>query len=228
MTLAQVGRGMLSTTRLINPAMKPLLATRPLSISIPKYTEVKEDLLQTLSGEIEEEKRQAQEEGGQRPAVQGFTFSSKDAVVTLTKKHGNEEIRVEFDVSHSVDPDSEEFDDEGALPESRPPVLVEVIKGDKKLCFDLNITLGEEADKYDFTVDEFYLTDAKEKEVPNHVYRSSGGFIDPALGELLFKRYLEERGVNDAFLAELVKLSTFHEHEQYVKMLRELKDFIAK
>lgn len=31
----------------------------------------------------------------------------------------------------------------------------------------------------DYTIQEFYLANASEEKVPEHVYRSSGGYIDP-------------------------------------------------
>jgi len=222
---------LVQTSVLTGPKVAPktAFAARFLSQTVPKHSTTNKELVDTLSNEINEEKRLQAENKGPKPKIEGFEIKIKEAVVTLTKKHGNETIKIEFDISHTVDPDSEEFDDEeggnGAI--SRPNLALEIIKGDKKLCFDMDIVDGDDGG-VDYSVQEFFITKAGEEKTPEYVYRSSGGYIDPELGDLLFKRYLEERGITGEFLQQLVAYATHHEHQEYVRLLEGLKNFFEK
>jgi hypothetical protein len=83
----------------------------------------------------------------------------------------------------------------------------------------------------DYQVEEFFIMPADmahADEVDERIYSSSGAYIDDQLHELLFVRYLEERGFDRQFCNELVNLSTRHEHEQYVVLLNSMKAFITK
>jgi len=200
---------------------------RLFSQTFPRHSAVTKELVDTLKQEIDEEKRLQSESKATKPTITGFEIKTKGAEVTLTKKQGNETLKIVFDVSHSVDPDNDEFeegDDELGAPAARPPLDLQIIKGDKKLCFDMDIVGGED-EGLDYTIQEFYLANASEEKVPEHVYRSSGGYIDPALGDLLFKQYLEERGITSDLLKQIVDFATHHEHQEYVKLLEGLKNF---
>jgi len=186
------------------------------------------ELVETLKNEIDEEKRLQKEQKTTRPVITGFDVKTNGSIVTATKKHGNETVKIIFDVSHTVDI-NEEFEDgdEEASPISTPPLELNIIKGDKKLVFELDLVQGED-EGFDYQVQEFYLANAADEKTPDHTYRSSGGYIDPSLGDLLFKRYLEDRSINADLLQQVVDFATYYEHEQYVKLLESLKNFVEK
>lgn len=48
------------------------------------------------------------------------------------------------------------------------------------------------------------------------------------LHDLLFVRYLEERGLTADFCQSLVNFATHYEHSQYVKLLEGINDFVSK
>ncbi|CAJ0605074.1 unnamed protein product [Cylicocyclus nassatus] len=79
-----------------------------------------------------------------------------------------------------------------------PPFTVEIAKGDERLCFHLDLVESVEVQReYGFRVEEFYVAPAakeRDEDVPAEVYASSGIYIDPDFHDLLFVRYLEERG----------------------------------
>ncbi|VDM70245.1 unnamed protein product [Strongylus vulgaris] len=83
----------------------------------------------------------------------------------------------------------------------------------------------------DFRVEEFYVAPAakeSDEDVPAEVYASSGKYIDPDLHDLLFVRYLEERGFDAQFCKTLVAYATHYEHSQYVGLLNKIKAFVSK
>ncbi|CAJ0588507.1 unnamed protein product [Cylicocyclus nassatus] len=79
-----------------------------------------------------------------------------------------------------------------------PPFTVEIAKGDERLCFHLDLVESVDVQgEYGFRVEEFYVAPAAkegDEDVPAEVYASSGIYIDPDFYDLLFVRYLEERG----------------------------------
>lgn len=48
------------------------------------------------------------------------------------------------------------------------------------------------------------------------------------LHDVLFVRYLEERGIGEEFCAKVVQFATHYEHTRYVNLLSEIKDFVSK
>ncbi len=48
------------------------------------------------------------------------------------------------------------------------------------------------------------------------------------LHEQLFVKYLDDRGINPEFCEQLVNLSTYYEHQQYIELLKRIKAFVAK
>lgn len=74
------------------------------------------------------------------------------------------------------------------------------------------------------------------------VYASSGRYIDPDLHDILFVNYLQvgnsflpdsnsnfqERGIDEGFCSSLVQFATHYEHSEYVRLLKNIKDFVAK
>ncbi|KIH45059.1 hypothetical protein ANCDUO_24906 [Ancylostoma duodenale] len=196
------------------------------------------ELTQALTREIQAEQQLSQENlgGSAAPSFHGFNITTKDAEVRLTKQHGKESILVVFNVNHSVDMD-EGFEDEAQpeaapVPVALPPFTVEITKGDERLCFHLDLVESVDVQgEYDFRVEEFYVAPAAkgaDEDVASEVYASSGKYIDPDLHDLLFVRYLEERGFDAQFCKTLVAYATHYEHSQYVGLLNKIKAFVSK
>ncbi|CAD6185940.1 unnamed protein product [Caenorhabditis auriculariae] len=230
-----------SLTRLVMNSSK--LAARDVTANrfittTTKVLSVTPELTQALGREIEAEQKLSQEnlKSSATSSFPGFNLTVKEAEVRLTKQQGNENILVVFNVNHSVDMD-EGYDDEAQqqaapVPVALPPFSVEITKGDQRLCFHLELVQTEEQpEEYDFRVEEFYVAPAVKggnEDVPTEVYASSGKYIDPDLHDLLFVRYLEERGLDAQFCKTLVSYATHYEHSQYVGLLEKIKKFISQ
>ncbi|CAJ0582368.1 unnamed protein product, partial [Mesorhabditis spiculigera] len=205
---------------------------RALTTTAQRFSGVSSQLAECLDGEIRAEK-ELESQSLSQTSFPGFNISTNGAEVRLTKKHGNEDILVVFNVNHSVDVNE---DGEGQVPEAAPvpvalpPFQVEITKGGERLCFHLELCEGENQ-QYDFAVEEFYIAPAakaNEEDVASHVYASSGQYIDSNLHDLLFVRYLEERGLDTHFCNTLVQYATHYEHSQYVGLLNKIKAFVSK
>lgn len=199
---------------------------------------VNAELAEALKQEISAEKQlEADNLGGAvAPGIPGFKISANDAEVRLTKTHGNEKILVVFNVNHSVDMEDDYIEEgqqeqEPPVPVALPPFSVEITKGNERLCFHMELVEAEDEEgQYDFRVEEFYVAPAakgEDEEVEASVYASSGKYIDPNLHELLFVRYLEERGIDAKFCQNLVAYATHYEHSRYVALLDRIKAFVA-
>ncbi|XGW17667.1 hypothetical protein V3C99_002340 [Haemonchus contortus] len=230
-----------SVSRLASKAVRVNLAcrypVRAISTSQRAFN-VTPELSQALAREIEAEQQLSQENlgGSAAPSFPGFKLTTKEAEVRLTKEHGKESILVVFNVNHSVDMD-EGYEDEAQpeaapVPVALPPFTVEITKGGERLCFHLELVESVDVQgEYDFRVEEFYVAPAVKdgnEDVAPEVYASSGKYIDPDLHDLLFVRYLEERGFDAQFCKTLVAYATHYEHSQYVGLLNRIKAFVSK
>jgi complement component 1 Q subcomponent-binding protein len=116
------------------------------------------------------------------------------------------------------------------MPMALPPFSIEITKGKQRLCFNMALVeTGEETNQFDFRVEEFYIAPAAidgNEEVSEQVYASSGRYIDPDLHDILFVKYLEERGIDEQFCQQLVEFATHYEHSEYVGLLSKIKDFV--
>uniref|UniRef100_A0A914X1L5 Complement component 1 Q subcomponent-binding protein, mitochondrial n=1 Tax=Plectus sambesii TaxID=2011161 RepID=A0A914X1L5_9BILA len=121
-------------------------------------------------------------------------------------------------------------DDQGNLtPVSRPLFTVEIEKGNERLCFELELVdAHDEHGQFDYRVEEFYIAPTGSGEIDPKVYSSSGKYIDENLYNLLFLKFLEERGIDAQFCENLVRFSTHYEHAQYVALLQKIKSFVSK
>ncbi|VDM62046.1 unnamed protein product [Angiostrongylus costaricensis] len=206
--------------------------------SIFSVLSIAPELTQALTREIQAEQQLSQENlgGSSAPTFQGFNIATKDAEVRLTKQFGKESILVVFNVNHSVDMD-DDYEDEAQqeaapVPVALPPFTVEITKGDDRLCFHLELVESVDVQgEYDFRVEEFYVAPAAKdgnEDVAPEIYASSGKYIDPDLHDLLFVRFLEERGFDAQFCKTLVAFATHYEHSQYVGLLNKIKAFVTK
>ncbi|KAL7075200.1 hypothetical protein ACQ4LE_005995 [Meloidogyne hapla] len=216
---------------------------RAFSTSQTRFSSVAKELQDVLHDEIKAEKSMEEEHLGGKtpPSVTGFEIGMNDAEFRLTKTYGNEKILVSCNVNHSVENEDDDDDDyrrpgddmenENA-PVSLPPFRIEITKGDLRLVFLCQMVKDIDGG-FDYSVDEFMIapatkSDNKYVEVPDEVYSSSGQYIDQQLHELLFVRYLEERGLGSQFCHDFVKLATHYEHQQYVNLLEKLKNFVGQ
>jgi len=199
-----------------------------------------QELVNALDSEIKAEKKLEEDNlgGSSAPTIPGFSIKANDAEITLTKTFGSEKIYVTFNVNHSVvieksentgEDETEDSDHSDlSVPVSLPPFSVEVVKGDERLCFELNLVQREDL-SYDFDVDEFFVAKGShEKDIEESVYAASGEYIDPTLHDLLFVNYLEERGFTTGFCQSLANFATHYEHSQYVTLLKKIKEFVSK
>uniref|UniRef100_A0AC34QKF1 Uncharacterized protein n=1 Tax=Panagrolaimus sp. JU765 TaxID=591449 RepID=A0AC34QKF1_9BILA len=220
---------------LIKPQFAPAVqCKRQISTTKSRLSAVTQELASALQNEIEAEKRlEADNLGGSAaPSVAGFKLETKDAEVRLTKTYGNENILVVFNVNHSVDIDEDTDNPEAApLPVALPPFSIEITKGNERLCFQMLLADAEEPGQYDYRVEEFYIAPAAvdgNEDVDSHVYSSSGKYVDEGLHDLLFDRYLSERGFTPEFCQQLVHYATHYEHSRYVNLLSKIKNFVIK
>ncbi|KAI6186951.1 Conserved regulator of innate immunity protein 3 [Aphelenchoides besseyi] len=215
--------------------MKPSFGVSTLhTSSVLGQSSVHHELIGALENEIQAEKNLEKENlgGSVQPSIPGFNITVNQAEVRLTKTFQNEKILVVFNVNHSVDVEEDESDaDSAPLPIALPPFNIEITKQNERLCFSMSLVETNESGQFDFRVDEFYVAPATKdgnEEVEDSVYSSSGRYIDPSLHEVLFVRYLEERGFTQDFCRQLSDLATYVEHNCYIGLLAKIKDFVAK
>ncbi|KAI6189548.1 Conserved regulator of innate immunity protein 3 [Aphelenchoides bicaudatus] len=177
---------------------------------------VKSELIDALENEIRAEENLENDNlgGSNRPSITGFQISTNQAEVRLTKNFGSEKILVVFNVNHSVDVDEDEGNPDSApVPLSLPPFSIEITKGSQRLCFNMSLVEAGDEGQFDFRVEEFYIAPSakgESEDVPDQVYASSGRYIDPSLHDILFVKYLEERGIDEAFCGQLVDYATHY------------------
>uniref|UniRef100_A0A0K0E2N4 Deoxyribose-phosphate aldolase n=1 Tax=Strongyloides stercoralis TaxID=6248 RepID=A0A0K0E2N4_STRER len=220
--------------RIARTLAKPLISkqfsqTRQLHNTVKLLT-VQPELTAALKTEIEAEMKLEAENlrGASPPTVPGFSLSTNDAEVRLTKMHGSEKIEVIFNVNHSVEMGDETSD--STDPVALPPFSIEITKGEKRFCFHMELVVTDNG-SFDFAVEEYYVAPAAKvagEDVPESVYASSGRYIDPKLHDLLFIRYLEERGFDQQFCNDLVQFATHYEHNRYVDLLKNINEFVSK
>uniref|UniRef100_A0AC35TPV6 Mitochondrial glycoprotein n=1 Tax=Rhabditophanes sp. KR3021 TaxID=114890 RepID=A0AC35TPV6_9BILA len=199
--------------------------------STAKCLSVQAELTGALAEEIKAEKDLESKNlsGHSAPVITGFTVTANDAEVKLTKTHGTEKICVILNVNHSVEMGDEESG-EASDPVALPPFSIEITKGEERLCFHMELVETEDG-KFDYAVEEYYVAPASKNEGDDadaSVYASSGRYIDPKLHDLLFVRYLEERGFTQAFCGELVNYATHYEHTRYVSLLSKINEFVGR
>lgn len=180
---------------------------------------------------------------GTLPRIRGFEVTKSDGSnVTLTKKIDNETITITFNVNHSVDDESGVDVDTQPQAEdtkmvSRPPFTVEINKGGAKtlaiqLMFPTDRVPGQEAGQegeYEdlLEIAEMSLLDKGQKwEEDSQVYSMSGTNMDGNLYDMTLGM-LEDRGITEDFVSDLVTFSTAYEHKLYVGFLEGVKSFVS-
>ncbi|KAL8613979.1 hypothetical protein ACOMHN_023214 [Nucella lapillus] len=201
-------------------------------------TEVDKELSKFLEKEINYEESAAGKPQMKVQGVDGFKVTTDDAEVTLTRTVGSETVVVKFSINASVDsevPLPAEGEETQEMV-SRPPFTVELSKGDgRMLSMQCMFASPEEADSQGGPQDAEAIVDSFEiQEVALHsgewkdtVYSVSADIMDGNLYDLLMDM-LDERGINEEFVNQLVDYSTSYEHSRYLEFLKNLKGFAEK
>ncbi|KAI8749292.1 conserved regulator of innate immunity protein 3 [Biomphalaria glabrata] len=203
-------------------------------------TEVDKEISKFLEKEIDYEKKRSTEN---LPKISGFEIQTDGGDVTLTKVSGKEKITVKLSVNGSVDSimsDNPTDKDEPPQMICRPPFDIEITKGDGKVLaiqcgfpghdnFDEPEEYnkgGQEAEQID---DQFEIHDVAihEGEWKDTTFTVSASTMDTELFDLLMDM-LDERGINDEFITQLVDFCTAYENSQYIGFLQKLKAFADK
>lgn len=193
------------------------------------HTKGERELVEFLSEEIVAE-RKAQKVKTIPTEVDGFKVQGEGAEVVLVKKQQEEEIRITFNVNHTVD--SEDFESDGqtekqefAEMRSKPQFEVDVVRGDTTLSFTCSFIQdsGSTGEEYNdiFGIDEITLYKG---EWNDKVYAVAGDVLDGYLYDLLLN-VLEEKGISNEFVQKLSDFSTAYEHSAYISLLENISKF---
>lgn len=164
--------------------------------------------------------------------IDGFKASLNGAEVTLTKQTETENIKISFNVNHSVDTDSEpeihENLDKSEIGElkSKPAFKVDLVRGNTTVSVLCSfVQPSEQDDGYNdgFGIDELSIYNGEWNE---NVYSVSGEVLDSYLYDLILN-YLEEKGITNEFVEKLSDYSTAYEHSAYIGLLEGLSKFIS-
>lgn len=194
------------------------------------HTKGEKELVEFLTEEIGNEKK-AQKAKKIPTEIDGFAIKLDGSEVTMTKKQGDEEIVVNFNINHTVDADTEpEVNPNMDKPEfgemkSKPTFEVDICRGSKTLGFTCSFTAGpqdsEEGYNDIFAIDEITLY---EGEWSDKTYAVSGEILDGYMYDLLMT-LLEEKGISNEFVEKLSEFSTAYEHCKYIEFLESLQKF---
>lgn len=204
-------------------------------------TEVDKEISKFLDKEISYEKSRAT---SSLPTIPGFEIQTDGANVTLTKVSGKEKIVVRLSVNGSVDSimsdSTTEKEDEPPQMICRPPFDVEITKGDGTVfalqcSFPVQDQDFEDASQYakgqqtEQIDDQFEIQDVAIHggEWKDTTFSVSAATMDAELFDLLMDM-LDERGINDEFIMQLVDFCTAYENKQYIGFLQNLKTFADK
>ncbi|KAL2738208.1 hypothetical protein V1477_011567 [Vespula maculifrons] len=198
------------------------------------HTKAEKELVEFLAEEIVAEKK-AQKLKTIPTELDGFKVSLDSAEVTLQKKNQNEEIRISFNINHTVDSNSEpEIDpqsdnaDIGEM-KSKPSFTVDIVRGNQTLGFTCSFNSEPGASGADDSYNDIFGIDEitfYEGEHSDKVYAVAGEIIDGYLYDLLMN-YLEEKGISNGFAEKIIELSTNYEHTAYVSLLEGLSKFTS-
>ncbi|BFZ18351.1 hypothetical protein BsWGS_21390 [Bradybaena similaris] len=199
-------------------------------------TEVENEISKFLEKEIKYETSKASDK---LPKISGFEIQSNGADVTLTKSSGAEKIVVKLSINGAADSapsgDSQGKQDEHPQIVCRPPFEVEITKGSTVLALQCNFPSpdavydgssqkeGEQIDDQ-FEIEEVAIHSGEWKD---STYTVSAATMDAELFDLLMDM-LDERGINDEFITQLVNYCTAYENKQYISFLQNLKAFAEK
>jgi len=199
-------------------------------------SEVDKEISSFLAKEIQYEVSRASND---LPKIKGFLIESTGGDVTLTKTLNKEKIVVRLSVNGAVDsvanPDETPNENEPPQMVCRPPFEVELSKENGpflalQCAFPSTEEPLEDAQQnQDQIEDQFEIQEVAfhKGEWKDNTYAVSAATMDAELFDLLMDM-LDERGINDEFIAELVDFCTSYENKQYIEFLQTLKEFADK
>uniref|UniRef100_A0A673BR58 Complement component 1 Q subcomponent-binding protein, mitochondrial n=1 Tax=Sphaeramia orbicularis TaxID=375764 RepID=A0A673BR58_9TELE len=171
----------------------------------------------------------------------GWDLQTNGTEAKLTRTVSGEKITVTFNVNNSIPPNFEEEAEQGQqkTPEEEPEIVstpnfvVEVTKQAAKhsLVFDCHfpedeVSHGEGEDESDiFAIREVSFQPEGEADWKETSYTLNTDSLDWALYDHMMD-FLADRGVDNTFADELMELSTAMEHQEYIRFLEELQNFV--
>ncbi|KAL8198835.1 UNVERIFIED_CONTAM: Complement component 1 Q subcomponent-binding protein, mitochondrial [Gekko kuhli] len=202
------------------------------------HTEGDKAFAEFLTDEIKEEKK-IQKNKTLPKMSGGWELDVQGTEAKLVRKVAGETVTISFNINNSIPPSFDEAQ-EGQKPDEQEPELtstpnfvVEVTKDDTKQTLVLDchypedeIGHGEEEEESDiFAIREVSFQPTGESEWRENSYTLNTDSLDWALYDHLMD-FLADRGVDNTFADELVELSTALEHQEYIRFLEGLKQFV--
>lgn len=184
-----------------------------------------QELTEFLASEIQLEK---ESQKSQLPKMSGWSVTHCGSDVTFTRKHNNEEITIKANVCYSVDAVNPESDNGQMV--CKPDFAIEIKNGESILGLNCSFIQEEEnVEENQNLEDDFQINEISiyEGEFQKSNYAISGDVIDGNLYDLLMS-ILEDRGIDQGFGKNLIEYCTVYEHDQYVKLLKDLNKFFSK
>ncbi|GAA6218428.1 complement component 1 Q subcomponent-binding protein, mitochondrial isoform X1 [Lates japonicus] len=194
-----------------------------------------------LCDEIKEEKK-IQKNKTLPKMSGGWELEMNGTEAKLSRTVSGEKISVTFNINNSIPPNFEEEVDQGQQkaaeaeePEivSTPNFVVEVTKQAAKhsLVFDCHFPEDEmghgdgEEESDIFAIREVSFQPEGDVEWKETSYTLNTDSLDWALYDHLMD-FLADRGIDNTFADELMELSTAIEHQEYIKFLEDLQNFV--
>lgn len=202
------------------------------------HTEGDEKLASFLEKEIKEEQKTAQPV----TSIPGWDIKTDGTGVIMTKSFKDEVIKVEFDVNDSVDSQEPIFDgtETTGPPDlvSKPPFEVEIKKkSGRKLRFFCEFSVPEpqfeSEHPQDSVEDQFSIVevrlddDSKTAGNLDKSYTHNAAVMDGTLYDMLMD-LLDERGIDDEFINNMVGYATAYEYKLYLNFLENLKSVVSE
>ncbi|XP_074642743.1 complement component 1 Q subcomponent-binding protein, mitochondrial-like [Tubulanus polymorphus] len=198
-------------------------------------------ILEFLDKEI---KYEVQKQKSWSDKVGDFKVETNGAEIIFSKKSSSgEEILVTVNVNNAVDAapsfgkdsnDHQENNDEIEDMACQPSFVVDMKKDGKTLSLTCSFTddsmpqdngeFSASVDSYAdlITIDEVCIHDGEWKDKNYHV---STAIMDEQLYDNLIRR-LEDQGIDDQFINNMVEHCTAYEHSLYLKFLKDLQSYI--
>ncbi|KZT24864.1 mitochondrial glyco protein [Neolentinus lepideus HHB14362 ss-1] len=233
-----------AATRLAAPS------TRAFSVSARSLGEAASDV--ALSQKLQEELKYEQEVAAQEEPEFLTTFKSQNIwqiedvagndEVTLTRKFGNETIRLVFSIADIQSPQENEFDEQEEEGESEDSEDAAVNSYPLRCSFSITKSAGPGALNIDamcqdgtFIVDNlsFYSDTKIGTELTAEMdWKRRGLYIGPQFETLdvavqeAFEQFLQERGINENLALFIPEYAEHKEQKEYVKWLENVKSFV--
>ncbi|XP_054857395.1 complement component 1 Q subcomponent-binding protein, mitochondrial [Eublepharis macularius] len=201
------------------------------------HTEGDKSFAEFLTDEIKEEKK-IQKNKTLPKMSGGWELDVQGTEAKLVRKVAGETVTVSFNINNSIPPSFDETQEEQKPNEQEPELtstpnfVIEVTKDDTKQTLVLDchypedeVGHGEEEESDIFSIREVSFQPTGDSEWRENNYTLNTDSLDWALYDHLMD-FLADRGVDNTFADELVDLSTALEHQEYIRFLEDLKQFV--